>query len=155
MDYGLSYVGFPSVLERYSDASWITNSEDHISTTGWVFLLGGGVISRAFKKQTCISNSTMETEFLALAAAGKEAERLRNLIYDIPLWPKPISPANTWIPRPLVDPLQLKIDSMGSQPNFELNLWDFGGKKDDCFIGLTLAVNPSGSNIGKKFYPVC
>ncbi|GJW65565.1 serine/threonine-protein kinase MHK isoform X1 [Tanacetum coccineum] len=55
--------------------------------------------------------------------------------------------ANTWIPRPLADPLQLKIDSMGSQPNLELNLWDFGGKKDDCFLGLTLAINPSGSNI--------
>ncbi|GJW75942.1 zinc finger, CCHC-type containing protein [Tanacetum coccineum] len=29
MDYGLSYVGFPSLLEGYSNASWITNSEDH------------------------------------------------------------------------------------------------------------------------------
>ncbi|GJW01821.1 zinc finger, CCHC-type containing protein [Tanacetum coccineum] len=55
MNYGLSYVGFPSVIEGYSDASWITNSEDHTSTTGWVFLLGG----------------------------GKEAEWLRNLIYEI------------------------------------------------------------------------
>nr|GEX39986.1 zinc finger, CCHC-type [Tanacetum cinerariifolium] len=44
----------------YSDASWITNSEDHTSTT-------------------------------ALATAGKEAKWLRNLIYEIPLWPKPIS----------------------------------------------------------------
>ncbi|GKE51468.1 zinc finger, CCHC-type containing protein [Tanacetum coccineum] len=34
MDYGLSYVGFPLVLEGYFDASWITNSEDHTSTTG-------------------------------------------------------------------------------------------------------------------------
>ena len=34
----------------------------------------------------------MESEFVALAAAGKEAEWLRNLIYEIPLWPKPISP---------------------------------------------------------------
>ncbi|GKD73296.1 zinc finger, CCHC-type containing protein [Tanacetum coccineum] len=67
MDYGLSYVGFPSVLEGYSDASWITNSKDHTSTTGCVFLL-------------------------ALAAAGKEAEWLRNLIYEILLWPKLISP---------------------------------------------------------------
>ncbi|GJZ94027.1 zinc finger, CCHC-type containing protein [Tanacetum coccineum] len=49
MDYGLTYTGFPSVLEGYSD-------------------------------------------FVALAAAGKEAEWLRNLIYEIPLWPKPISP---------------------------------------------------------------
>ncbi|GJY63767.1 zinc finger, CCHC-type containing protein [Tanacetum coccineum] len=92
MNYGLSYVGFPSVIEGYSDASWITNSEDHTSTTGWVFLLGGGAISWASKKQTCITDSTMESEFVALAAAGKEAEWLRNLIYEIPLWPKPISP---------------------------------------------------------------
>ena len=29
---------------------------------------------------------------MALAAASKEAEWLRNLIYEIPLWPKPIAP---------------------------------------------------------------
>ncbi|GJR30801.1 zinc finger, CCHC-type containing protein [Tanacetum coccineum] len=39
-----------------------------------VFLLGGGAISWASKKQTCITGSTMESEFVALAAAGKEAE---------------------------------------------------------------------------------
>nr|GEX20598.1 zinc finger, CCHC-type [Tanacetum cinerariifolium] len=91
MNYGLSYVGFPSVLKGYSYASWITNSKDHTSTTGWVFLLGGGAISWASKKQTCITDSTMESEFVALAAARKEAEWLRNLIYEILLWPKPIS----------------------------------------------------------------
>jgi hypothetical protein len=88
----LTYSGKPSVLEGYSDASWITNIEDHSSTSGWVFLLGGGAISWASKKQTCITTSTMESEFVALAAAGKEAEWLRNLVYEIPLWPKPISP---------------------------------------------------------------
>ena len=31
-----------------------------------------------------------ESEFVALAAAGKEAEWLRNLVYEIPLWTKPI-----------------------------------------------------------------
>ncbi|GKD15056.1 hypothetical protein Tco_1199463 [Tanacetum coccineum] len=50
MDYGLSYVGYPSVLEGYSDASWITNLKDHTSTTNWVFWLGEGAISRASKK---------------------------------------------------------------------------------------------------------
>ncbi|KAI7748246.1 hypothetical protein M8C21_000360 [Ambrosia artemisiifolia] len=54
---------------------------------------------------------------------------------------------NTWIPRPLEDPLQLTMDSIGSQPNLELNLWDFSHQKDDCFLGLTLAVNTSVSNI--------
>nr|GEV95375.1 hypothetical protein [Tanacetum cinerariifolium] len=56
-----------------------------------VFLLGGGAISWASKKQTSITSSTMESEFVALAAAGKEAEWLRNLINDIPIWPKPIA----------------------------------------------------------------
>ncbi|KAK4380792.1 Retrovirus-related Pol polyprotein from transposon TNT 1-94 [Sesamum angolense] len=49
-------------------------------------------IRRASKKQTCITNSTMEFEFVVLAAAGKEVEWLKNLIHEIPLWPKPISP---------------------------------------------------------------
>ncbi|GKA47286.1 hypothetical protein Tco_0740169 [Tanacetum coccineum] len=34
----------------------------------------------------------MESKFMALAAAGKKAEWLRNLILEIPLWSKPIAP---------------------------------------------------------------
>nr|GEU34308.1 hypothetical protein [Tanacetum cinerariifolium] len=40
MNYGLSYVGNPSVLEGYPDASWINHVEDSSSTSGCVFLLG-------------------------------------------------------------------------------------------------------------------
>ncbi|GJV00767.1 hypothetical protein Tco_1330037 [Tanacetum coccineum] len=92
MNYALSYVGYSSVLEAYSDASWINHVEDSSFTSGWVFLLGGGAISWASKKQTCITSSTMEYEFVALAAASKEVEWLRNLIHEIPIWPKPITP---------------------------------------------------------------
>ncbi|GJY13324.1 zinc finger, CCHC-type containing protein [Tanacetum coccineum] len=74
MDYRLIYIDYPSVLKGYTDASWNSNTEYNSSTSGWVFLLGGGVISWASKKQTCITGSTMESEFMALAAAGKEAE---------------------------------------------------------------------------------
>nr|GEY55718.1 zinc finger, CCHC-type [Tanacetum cinerariifolium] len=49
-------------------------------------------IQRASKKQTCISGSTIESEFMALAAAGKEVEWLKNLLFEIPLWSKPIPP---------------------------------------------------------------
>nr|GFB20766.1 zinc finger, CCHC-type [Tanacetum cinerariifolium] len=91
MDYGLTYIGYPFVIEGYSDANWINNMEDHSSTSGWVFLLGGGAISWASTKQTCITSSTIESEFMALAAAGNEAEWLINLVFEIPLWPKPIS----------------------------------------------------------------
>ncbi|GJS73106.1 zinc finger, CCHC-type containing protein [Tanacetum coccineum] len=54
--------------------------------------LGGGAISWASKKQTCITGSTMESKFVALAAVYKEAEWLRNLILEIPLWSKPTTP---------------------------------------------------------------
>ncbi|GKB78076.1 zinc finger, CCHC-type containing protein [Tanacetum coccineum] len=47
MNYGLSYVGYPSVLEAYSDASWINHVEDSSSTSRWVFLLRGGNASLA------------------------------------------------------------------------------------------------------------
>ncbi|GKA73296.1 hypothetical protein Tco_0779512 [Tanacetum coccineum] len=44
--------------------------------SGWngLFSCLGGAIAWASKKKTCITGSTMESEFVALAAAGKEAE---------------------------------------------------------------------------------
>ncbi|GKF73761.1 hypothetical protein Tco_0220093, partial [Tanacetum coccineum] len=92
MDYKLTYTGYPSVLEGYTDASWISNTEDNSSTSGWVFMLDGGAISWASKKQTCITGLKMESEFVALAAASKKAEWLKNLLLKIPLWVKPIEP---------------------------------------------------------------
>jgi hypothetical protein len=92
IDYGLHYQGFPAVLEGYSDASWNNIESNSKSTTGWIFTLGGATVSWCSKKQTCVSDSTMLAEFIALANASKEAEWLRNLLIDIPLWEKP-SPA--------------------------------------------------------------
>ncbi|GKG47296.1 hypothetical protein Tco_0504493, partial [Tanacetum coccineum] len=37
-------------------------------------MLGDGAISWSSKKQTCITGSTMESEFVALAVAAKEAK---------------------------------------------------------------------------------
>ncbi|GJZ30382.1 hypothetical protein Tco_0575429, partial [Tanacetum coccineum] len=94
IDYRLTYTGYPSVLEGYTDASWISNTKENSSISGWVFLLSGGAISWASKKQTCITGSTMEFKFVALGAAGKEAEWLKNLLLEIPLWSKPIAPVS-------------------------------------------------------------
>ncbi|GJW66399.1 zinc finger, CCHC-type containing protein [Tanacetum coccineum] len=49
-------------------------------------------VGKASKKQTCITSLTIESEFMALAAAGEETEWLRNLILEIPLWSKHIAP---------------------------------------------------------------
>ncbi|GJZ04202.1 zinc finger, CCHC-type containing protein [Tanacetum coccineum] len=85
-------IAFAVVLDGYTNASWINNTKENSSTSGWVFLLGGGAISWDFKKQTCITGLTMKSEFVALAAAGKEVEWLKNLLLEIPLWSKPIAP---------------------------------------------------------------
>ncbi|GKA33491.1 zinc finger, CCHC-type containing protein [Tanacetum coccineum] len=90
MDYGLEYSGDPSVLEGYTDASWITDQEDYASTSGWIFTLGGGAVSWGSKKHSCLTDSTMAAEFVALASCCKEAEWLRDLLINIPLWPKPM-----------------------------------------------------------------
>ena len=75
------------MFKGYSDASWITSVNDNNSTFGWIFTLGGGAISWASKKQTCISHSAMEFELITLANARKEAKWLKNMLLDINLWP--------------------------------------------------------------------
>jgi hypothetical protein len=54
---------FPSV---YADASFASDPDDRKSTTGWLTLYNGGVISHSSKKQDLIALSTMESEYTAL-----------------------------------------------------------------------------------------
>ncbi|RVW36063.1 hypothetical protein VitviT2T_005058 [Vitis vinifera] len=49
-ELSLQYSKFPAILEGYSDASWISSVGDNLSTTGWVFTLGGGAVSWGSKK---------------------------------------------------------------------------------------------------------
>ncbi|KAL6314756.1 hypothetical protein AAG906_027104 [Vitis piasezkii] len=65
-ELSLQYSKFPAIIEGYSDASWISSVGDNLSTTGWVFTLGGGAVSWGSKKQTCISHSTMEAEHISI-----------------------------------------------------------------------------------------
>ena len=94
MDWGLHYVGFPTVLEGYYDANWVSGNDEVSSTSGYIFTLCGAAISWKSSKQTCIARSTMESEFIALDLAGQEAELLRNLLADIPLWGRPAPPVS-------------------------------------------------------------
>ncbi|KAF3625148.1 putative metalloendoproteinase 1-like [Capsicum annuum] len=91
-DYVLHYNKYPAVLEGYSDANWITGSNEVKSTSGYVFTIGGGAVSWKSSKQTCIARSTMKSEFIALDKAGEEAEWLRNFFKDISYCPKPVAP---------------------------------------------------------------
>ncbi|GJS74774.1 zinc finger, CCHC-type containing protein [Tanacetum coccineum] len=76
--------------------------------------------------------STGESEICALAAAGKEAEWLRNLILEIPLWSKPIPPisircdsaatlANAYSQMMCLEPAEKEDEVFTSQ--WEHGLW--------------------------------
>ena len=94
MNVCLHFNRFPNVLEGYCDANWVTNNDEISSTSGYVFVLGGGVISCKSSKQPCLARSTMEAELIALKLTDHESEWLRNLLDDIPLWGKSSSPVS-------------------------------------------------------------
>ena len=55
VEYGLQYTRYPFVIERFSDANWISDSLESKSTSGYIFTLGGGAISWKSSKQMCIA----------------------------------------------------------------------------------------------------
>ena len=66
----------------YADAGY-ANTDDYKSTSGYVFIVGGGAITWRSKKQTTIALSSTEAEYIALSEAGREACWLRNLYEEI------------------------------------------------------------------------
>ena len=60
-----------------------TSTDDHKSTTGYVFLASGGAITWKSKKQTVIALSSMEAEYVALSEVRCKAMWLRNLYSEL------------------------------------------------------------------------
>lgn len=72
-------------LHGYADADWANDSSDRKSTSGFVFLLAGGAISWSSKKQSSITLSSTEAEYIAGAHAIKELIWLRRLLGELGL----------------------------------------------------------------------
>ena len=66
----------------YADAAY-ANTDDYKSTSGYVFVAGGGAITWRAKKQTTIALSSTEAEYVALSEAGREICWLRNLYEEL------------------------------------------------------------------------
>jgi hypothetical protein len=89
-DLGIKYSALPqdtlqensNLFHGYADAAY-ANSDDYKSTSGYVFIVGGGAITWRSKKQTTISLSSTEAEYIALSEAGREACWLQNLYQEI------------------------------------------------------------------------
>jgi hypothetical protein len=73
---------FVSRVIGWCDADYAGCIDSRKSTSGRVFVLNGAAVSWASRKQSTVSTSTTEAEFIAAADACKEALRLRNLVRD-------------------------------------------------------------------------
>lgn len=61
MNFDILYSGFSAVLEGYSDANWVSDSDETKSTSGYVFTLGGGAITWKSVRQTILTKSSRDS----------------------------------------------------------------------------------------------
>ncbi|XP_059274719.1 secreted RxLR effector protein 161-like [Lycium ferocissimum] len=80
-DYALCYQSDKDMLlVGHRDADHGRDLDERKSTSGYVFLLSDGAISWSSNKQSCISLSTMEAEYVALASAAQKTVWLKRFL---------------------------------------------------------------------------
>ena len=67
----------------YYDADWAGDHSDRKSTSGYAFLLMSAPISWGSKKQSSVSLSTSEAEYIALSLAIQEGKWIHRLLCEI------------------------------------------------------------------------
>ena len=80
LKHGICFGGSSTSVEGYCDADYASDLQTRRSTTGFVFILGGGAISWGSRLQPTVAASTSEAEHMAAAQAVKEALWLRTLL---------------------------------------------------------------------------
>ena len=81
--------GQPLAVQGYCDSDWGNDASDRRSITGWVFLLHGCAVSWQSRKQHTTALSSVEAEYMAAAAATKEAVWWRRFLTGLGLLPPP------------------------------------------------------------------
>ena len=71
------------LIKKYSDSDWVGEKDSRKSTSRFIFMLNGGPISWCSKRQATIAFSSMETEYIALTIAAKEATWMRLLFTEL------------------------------------------------------------------------
>lgn len=89
-DLGITYTGDDLVITGLCDSDYAADPDTRRSTTGYVFVLNGGAIAWSSKRQPTVAASTTEAEYMAAAAAVKEALWLRKLATALKIKTGPI-----------------------------------------------------------------
>ncbi|KAA0065524.1 gag/pol protein [Cucumis melo var. makuwa] len=86
-DYMLVYGTKDLILTGYTDSDFQTDRDARKSISGSVFTLNGGAVVWRSVKQSCMTDSTMEAEYVAACKAAKEAVWLRKFLTDMEIVP--------------------------------------------------------------------
>jgi hypothetical protein len=83
IQFGIHYSsrGTPLVV-GFTDSDWVGDPDDPKSTAGYVFSLGSGLVTWAYKKQQAIALSSVEVEYRAAVNASQEALWLQQILSE-------------------------------------------------------------------------
>lgn len=70
-------------LHAFSDADWAGDTDDYVSTNGYVIYLGNQPLSWSSKKQQGVSRSSTEAEYRAVANAAAELRWICSLLTEL------------------------------------------------------------------------
>ena len=70
-------------MVSYTDALFGANPDNRKSTTGYLFFLGGGLISFGSNTQSLTAQSTVASELQALSYGAREAVHLSNFLIEL------------------------------------------------------------------------
>ena len=72
-------------VEGYLDSFWAGDKESRKSTSGFIFMLNGGLVSWCSKRQSMVALLSTKAKYIALTLATKEATWLRLLLTELGL----------------------------------------------------------------------
>jgi hypothetical protein len=84
LQYGIRFSGsYNQELTGFSDSDFASDKDTRRSTSGLLFLRHGGPIAWRSKRQSCVTLSTTEAEYVAASEATREAVWLKRLLNEI------------------------------------------------------------------------
>jgi len=84
VNYGVFYKrGGVSDLIGFTDSDYASDMEDNKSTSGYVFMMSGGAVAWSSRKQPIVTLSTIEAEFVVVAACACQAIWMRRILKEI------------------------------------------------------------------------
>jgi hypothetical protein len=82
-NHALCFGGSKLVLHGYVDSDMVGDKDSRRSTTGYVFTIGGTIVSWISKLQKVIALSTIEAEYVAATEASKEMIWLQRFMEEL------------------------------------------------------------------------